>query len=178
MSDKLRLPDLQGINRGLRVLLVEDDDHDAKIVMDLLQRDRRVEHIARAVSVDEALIALEEGPGPDLVITDLNLPGRNGVDLLSDLRKREIADHSFRSGPVGHVPVVVLTDSDRAIDFHKVSQAEANTFITKPDTHDELQTMLRRLVRSVIWGHELPSLMSPEIAAAAQDMTASASTAG
>lgn len=172
MGRKLSIPDLSGINRGLRVLFVEDDQNDAKIVMDVLTKDRRIEAAKWVDSVEAATHSLKNDAWPDLIITDLGLPDQNGIELLKLIRSVELSYDNrdlFDPEKDKYTPVVVLTDSDLAVDFHSASEANGNCFVTKPDQIGELRDLLRNLVRSVIWGKELPQIMT---AAAASQRTA------
>lgn len=159
--DKLRVPDLTSINRGLRVMLIEDSDIDSRLIMDLLRKDKRVEDVIHVERAEPAISLLSDGAEPDLVIADLGLPGKSGIEFLVELRQLENASAAAMAGPTEHLPVVVLTDSDRAIDFHSATLAEANTFITKPDDHAELRALLRQVIRAVIQEPELPNFLAP-----------------
>lgn len=160
MFEPLRIPDLTSVNRGLRILLIEDSESDAKIILDLLRKDRRVEDVAWAPSVEAASAMLDAPIRRDLIITDLNLPGESGVAFLRRLRRRE--QDAGQADLAAPTPVVVLTGSDRAADFHDVAQSDGNTFITKPDDYGALRAVLRDLVRAVIQETQLPLMLAAQ----------------
>ncbi len=87
-----------------RILIVEDDREIAKLVRDYLERagfDTSV-----AADGDEALIAARNG-NPDLIVLDLGLPKRDGLDVIREIRKH------------AHTPIVILTargeETDRIV---------------------------------------------------------------
>ena len=116
------------------ILLVEDDLGDAGLVKIALKRgqfDVTLHHVKNAV---EAMAFLRrigdfaDAPFPDLILLDLNLPGRSGHEILHDLK----ADKDLHA-----IPVVVLSTSDAERDVAKAYALGANTFVTKPMDADE-----------------------------------------
>lgn len=116
-------------DRTVRVLLVEDDLADvaltkrlfqeAKIVLDLTVLHNGVEAMAylrREMPYGDAV-------RPDLILLDLNLPKKNGCEVLKDMHH----DDTLRS-----IPVVVLTTSDNDTDIERAYDLGANCYITKP----------------------------------------------
>ena len=66
-----KMPDLSSINRGLRVLVVEDDEVYADILRSLLDDDKRIASIQLAKNGQDAIEALRSESWPDLVLSDL-----------------------------------------------------------------------------------------------------------
>lgn len=115
--------------RSVRVLLVEDDPGDARLTLESLH-DSKIRNTV--VVLDDGAEVLpylrREGAHvdalrPDLILLDLNLPGRSGLDILADIR----ADEDLRS-----LPVVVLTTSAEEKDIVASYAKHANAFVTKP----------------------------------------------
>ena len=115
--------------RSVRVLLVEDDPGDARLTLESL-RDSKIRN--SVVVLDDGAEVLPylrregehaEALRPDLVLLDLNLPGRNGIEILADIRDDEV----LRS-----LPVVVLTTSAEERDIVASYAEHANAFVTKP----------------------------------------------
>ncbi|HEY0193798.1 MAG TPA: response regulator, partial [Kofleriaceae bacterium] len=112
------------MTRPIRVLLVEDNPGDADLVRDTLDTGARAIEItwlddgARAAAYVSAL-----AEPPDLVLLDLNLPRRDGREVLREIKK---------SDRLRAVPVVVLTSSDAEADILACYAAGASCYITKP----------------------------------------------
>ena len=111
------------------VLLVEDNPADVRLTTDLLGQGGAPKRVSVARDGDEALAFLRrEGrfaaaPRPDLVVLDLNLPGRDGRDVLAEIKR----DAELRS-----IPVVVLTTSSAPQDVRRAYDLHANCYIVKP----------------------------------------------
>ena len=151
MPTEVKLPNMRGVNRGLHILLVEDDDDDAMMLDAILTQDKRVSAVWRCRDGVEALEFLASEQMPDLVIADVNMPRKSGFSFLEEVR-------GSKSGKF--LPVVMMTSSSQAVDYHKSLMTRANTFITKPNTYDELSRVLKKLIRAFIWQESLPTLFS------------------
>jgi CheY-like chemotaxis protein len=75
---------------------------------------------------------------PDLILLDLNMPGMDGLDALSEIK----GDPDLK-----HIPVVVLTASKDEKDIAKAYARGANTFVPKPESPDELAGVIQILCR-------------------------------
>ena len=115
--------------RSVRVLLVEDDPGDARLTLESLRNSKIRNSVVILDDGAEVLPYLRregehaEALRPDLVLLDLNLPGRNGIEVLADIR----ADADLRS-----LPVVILTTSAEEGDIVASYAEHANAFVTKP----------------------------------------------
>ncbi len=119
--------------RPFRILLVEDNANDILIIRRALEKSLATGHdILVARDGQEALDMLVRGnlPGhqsscrqPDLVLLDLNLPRIDGYEVLQRIK----SDPELR-----HIPVVVLTTSERDEDVVACYRLGANTFVPKP----------------------------------------------
>lgn len=115
-----------------RVMLVEDDDKLARLVKDYLQAyEFRLDIVPRG---DQAL-ARFLATGPDLVVLDLSLPGRDGLVVC-----REIRSHS-------RVPMLILTAREDAFDEVSGLELGADDYINKPVQPRVLLARLRALLR-------------------------------
>ncbi len=113
----------------IEVLLVEDNPDDADLTVDAL-RDGRVHN--RVTVVEDGVEAMaylrREGkyraaPRPDLILLDLNLPRKNGREVLAEVKQ----DPDLR-----RIPVVVMTSSDDEKDVLAAYNLYVNCYITKP----------------------------------------------
>jgi len=114
---------------AIEVLLVEDSAGDVRLTREAF-KDAKA-HINLNVASDgvEAMAFLgREGkhanaPRPDLILLDLNLPKKDGREVLSEVKE---------SAPLKSIPVVILTTSASEADIHESYQHHANCYITKP----------------------------------------------
>ena len=113
----------------IEILLVEDNPADVALAEEAL-RERSVASRLNAVGdVDEALAFLRRqgnhahSPQPDLILLDLKLPGKDGLEFLAEIK----ADKSLR-----RIPVIVLTTSNAPEDILSAYDLQASCYITKP----------------------------------------------
>lgn len=121
----LAFPDTS-VATGLDILLAEDDPVNAMLVKAMLAR---AGHHVRAVSDFEALLdAVWNGPAkrPDIVLTDLNMPGGDGLEFLNRIRT-----HERREG-LSALPIIVLTADYRDAVRRDVLMNGANLVLPKP----------------------------------------------
>ena len=122
------------------ILLVEDNPGDVELIRDALQFGRVINRISVATDGETAMTFLNRGRGfenaplPDLILLDLNLPKKDGFEVL-----KEIKDHPVLS----RVPVVILTSSKADRDILKSYDLHANCFISKPVDVDEFLDTVR-----------------------------------
>ena len=126
--------------RPLEVLMVEDNPGDVRLTEECL-KDFRVDNNLHVVQDgEEAIDFLRRGdrfslvPKPDLILLDLNLPKKDGREVLADIKK----DSTLR-----RIPVVVLTTSSAEEDILKAYDLQANCYITKPVDLDAFSSVLR-----------------------------------
>ena len=126
----------------MRLLLVEDDTMIGEAVLDLL----RAEHYAVDWVKDGAMADTALGSqNYDLVLLDLGLPRRDGLDVLRTLRKRG-----------ERVPVLIATARDAVADRVAGLDAGADDYVVKPYDTDELLARIRALLRRSA-GHGEPT---------------------
>jgi len=119
------IPDA-GIQGGLRILLAEDDPINAMLIRAMLEK---AGHAVQHVEHFETLLdcALSEGSvRPDIVISDLSMPGGDGIDMLGRLRGHE------RRLDIPPVPIIVLTADKRDESRRQVLLNGANRVMVKP----------------------------------------------
>jgi len=113
----------------IRILLVEDNPGDARLVVEALKESEIIASIAVAEDGIAALDRLhqrapyEKEPRPDLILLDLNLPRMDGRELLEIIKKAP----EFQ-----HIPVLILTGSPVEQDIVQAYKLHANCYITKP----------------------------------------------
>ncbi|HLG10238.1 MAG TPA: response regulator [Dehalococcoidia bacterium] len=121
------------------LLLVEDNEADVELIAEILYAGEpalMLSVVKDGVAAVEALgdmAAAGGGSLPDLVLLDLNLPRKDGRQVLAEIR----SDMRMR-----HVPVVVLTSSDTEDDVLRSYQLGANSYVIKPgELHEYRSTV-------------------------------------
>ncbi|GIH20356.1 response regulator [Rugosimonospora africana] len=137
----------------IEVLLVEDDPGDVLMTREAFE-EHKVSNRLRVVSDGaEALAYLrreapyENAARPDLILLDLNLPKRDGREVLSEIK----ADDELC-----RIPVVVLTTSQADEDILRSYQLHANAYVTKPVDFDRFVAVVRQIDEFFISVVKLP----------------------
>jgi DNA-binding response OmpR family regulator len=131
--------------KTIRVMVVEDNPGDVYLLEKALKsRDLRYE-LCRYDDGDQAIRALEndECATPDLVILDLNLPRREGFDVLQTVRSKP--------SMVG-VPVGILTSSDAEKDRHRIAVAGGERYIHKPPMLEDFIDQVGHAIEEMLAG--------------------------
>ncbi len=130
--------------KSVDILLVEDNPGDARLTREALALSSVPSTLHDVQDGEQAMAFLRrEGrfasaPTPRLVLLDLNLPRRDGREVLEDMKQ----DPALR-----HIPVVVLTSSEAEEDILRSYRLHANCFITKPVDLDDLSRVLEGISR-------------------------------
>jgi len=125
--------------KPIEVLLVEDNPGDVRLTMEAMRESKVLVNLSVAPDGVAALAFLhKEGvyqasPRPDLILLDLNLPKKDGREVLAEVK----ADSDLR-----RIPVVVLTTSRAEEDILRTYNLHANCFITKPVDRDQFITVV------------------------------------
>lgn len=122
------------LGRAADFLLVEDNPGDVRLTQEAL-RSHKVQNNLHVVSDGEEAMAFlrKEGkyanaPRPDIILLDLNLPRKDGREVLADIK----SDPSLKT-----IPVVVITSSEAEQDVIKSYNLNANCYVTKPVNLDQ-----------------------------------------
>lgn len=122
----------------VEILLVEDDSLDAAFVMEYL-RDYSELHVTIVTDGVRALEHLLKSPQvgrPALVLLDLNLPRKDGYEVLQEMK----AHPELKS-----IPVIILTTSNRSEDKTKTSAAGASNYFTKPSSLEGYEQLIKEI---------------------------------
>lgn len=127
------------------ILLVEDDLGDQELTRRALKHEsvhvdlrivhdgeQAMEYLLRSGEFADP----EKSPAPDLILLDLNMPRKNGREVLSDLRKND---------RLSRIPVVVLTTSEQEADILRSYDLGCNSYIQKPVDIEQFTESVRRL---------------------------------
>jgi len=136
---------------SIRVLLVEDSPSDIWLVKEALRLSQFPVQITIArdgMEATEYLHKAERGIAdwPDLVLLDLNLPRKNGREVLTEVKA---------SPGLHSIPIVVLTSSNAEDDMRCAYALSATCFITKPDSLPAYVDMVRGMEKLWLGGVQL-----------------------
>jgi two-component system response regulator len=113
----------------IEILLVEDNPGDANLAREALENSKVINRLSVVGDGEAALACLRcqgkyaDAPRPDLILLDLNLPKKDGREVLAEIK----ADDVLKC-----IPVVILTTSEAEEDILKTYNLHANCYITKP----------------------------------------------
>ena len=116
-------------SKPIEILLVEDNPGDVRLVREALLEAKMRNNMSVAGDGEEALAFLRKqgqytnAPIPGLVLLDLNLPRKDGFEVLQEIKS---------DAKLMHIPVVVLTTSQAEQDIVKSYNLHANAYVTKP----------------------------------------------
>jgi len=122
------------------VLLVEDSPADIRLTREALAGGRLLHELRVLPDGAQALAFLRreapfvDAPRPDMVLLDLNLPGRSGLEVLAEIK----ADPGL-----ARIPVIILSGSDAQMDISMAYDSFANGYITKPVDLDQFIQALK-----------------------------------
>ncbi|RIV34119.1 response regulator [Micromonospora radicis] len=129
-------------NSPIEVLLVEDDPGDVLMTREAFEEHKLRNRLNVVSDGTEALAYLRrEGQYadallPDLILLDLNLPRRDGREVLEEIKKDE---------QLCRIPVVVLTTSQADEDILRSYQLHANAYVTKPVDFERFISVVRQI---------------------------------
>ena len=128
--------------RPIEILLVEDSPSDTDLTLEALKDFKVRNHVS---VVEDGVMALQflrregpyaDAPRPDLIMLDLNLPRKDGREVLAEIKK----DDDLRP-----IPIVVLTTSRADQDILRAYQLNANCYITKPVDFNQFLEVVRSI---------------------------------
>jgi two-component system chemotaxis response regulator CheY len=126
---------LEGIlDKNMKILVVDDFSTMRRIIKNLL-RDLGFTNVQEADDGSTALPMLQNGDF-DFVVTDWNMPGMQGIDLLREIRKDE---------KLKHMPVMMVTAEAKKEQIVAAAQAGVNGYIVKPFTAATLKGKLDKI---------------------------------
>ena len=128
--------------RPIEFLLVEDSEPDVRLTMEALGEAKIKSRVSVAEDGVEALAFLRrlgryaDAPRPDLILLDLNLPRKDGRQVLQEIK----GDESLK-----HIPVIVLTTSRNEADVLRAYNLHANCYISKPVDFNRFMEVIKSI---------------------------------
>lgn len=126
--------------KPIEILLVEDNPGDARLAVEALKESKLRNNLVIVADGLEAMDYLyqrgkhADAVQPDIVFLDLNLPGKDGREILEEIK----SDPTLR-----RIPVVILTSSSAEEDIARTYAAHANCYVTKPVDFDQFTKVVR-----------------------------------
>jgi len=127
--------------KKVNILLVEDNEGDILLIREALEERKIANNLTAITNGADALSYIfkqgsyKNAETPDLIILDINLPKKNGHEVLHTIKEDE---------NVKKIPVIMLTTSSSEIDVMKSYKHHANCFITKPvDVNDFIEAVTK-----------------------------------
>ncbi len=130
------------LSAPIEILLVEDNPGDVRLTQEALKEHKIVNNLYLAKDGVEAINFLRregkfaDAVRPDLILLDLNLPKKDGREVLMEIKK----DEELR-----RIPVVVLTTSRAEEDIIRTYDCYANCYITKPVDFDQFINVVKSI---------------------------------
>ena len=129
------------MTRSLRILLVEDSPSDVRLIREALKDTLIQVQLIVARDGIEATDYLQKSDAdtstrPDLILLDLNLPRKNGREVLAEVKA---------SPTLKQIPILVMTSSRSDDDIAQAYALNANCFITKPGDLEEYQNVVKAI---------------------------------
>ena len=131
--------------RPMEILLVEDNPGDVRFTSEVLKEAQVRNNLSVAKDGVEAIAFLRregqflDAPRPDLILLDLNLPKKNGLEMLNEIKNAD---------DLKAIPVVILTTSEAEQDINKSFDLSANCYITKPIDVERLTMVMNSIKES------------------------------
>ncbi len=126
------------MDKNMKILVVDDFSTMRRIIKNLL-RDLGFTNIQEADDGNTALPMLQNGDF-DFVVTDWNMPGMQGIDLLKEIRKDD---------NLSHLPVLMVTAEAKREQIISAAQAGVNGYIVKPFTAVTLKEKLDKIFERI-----------------------------
>ena len=126
----------------VEILLVEDNPGDVRLTLEAFNESRLESNLHVVGDGDEALAFLRreskyaDVPRPDLILLDLNLPKKDGREVLAEIK----ADEHLR-----RIPVVILTTTDDAREVSRCYELGCNVYVTKPVDYEQFSEAVCKL---------------------------------
>ena len=130
------------MKRPIEILLVEDNPGDVMLTREAFEEGKIINNLNHVPDGVEALAYLRkqgvyaDHPTPDLVLLDLNMPRKSGLEVLEEVKR----DETLRN-----IPIVVLTTSEAEADILRSYHNHANAYITKPVDLEQFIWVVRTL---------------------------------
>lgn len=128
--------------KPIEILLVEDNSADVRLAQEVLKESKLINRLWAVTDGEQATDFLRrqgayaDAIRPDLILLDLNLPGKDGRRVLAEIK----ADPDLR-----RIPAVIVTSSQAEEDIVKTYDLHANCYVTKPVDLDRFVQVVKSI---------------------------------
>jgi len=142
------------IGKPVEILIVEDNKGDVGLIEEVFEEAKIKNNLHVAEDGEEAILYLRgEGkfsgsPRPDIVLLDLNLPKKEGLEVLREIKE----DINLKN-----IPVIILTSSSAENDITRAYELHANAYVTKPLDFNQFINVVGSIVNFWLEIVQLPS---------------------
>ena len=143
----------------INILLVEDNPADARLIKEVFKDTKTKNRLYVVKDGVEAMAFLNQEfeyadiPMPDVILLDLNLPRKDGREVLKELKEDDV---------LKRVPIVILTTSSAEEDIIKTYNNHANCYITKPVDFDQFLKVINSIEDFWLSVVKLPSNLNED----------------
>jgi len=129
-------------NRPIEILMAEDSPSDQAITQEAIRHSKLMNRLHIVDNGEQALEFLKKegnfagAPTPDLILLDLNMPRKNGYEVLAEIKE----DCRWK-----HIPVVILTASKSEFDVVNAYKLHANCYVSKPVDFNRFTEVVRSI---------------------------------
>ncbi len=126
----------------VKKLIIADDDWDDQILLkEVIDNHEFAPNVVTVSDGNQLISAIQSGPAPDLILLDLNMPNKNGIECLIEIRA---------SAVYSSLPIVVLSTSKDLKDIELCYANGAQLFFSKPYTFESLKGLINFII-SIHW---------------------------
>lgn len=128
--------------KPFEILLADDNPGDVRLTKEALKEGKMLHNLSVVEDGIEVMAFLRregkysDSPRPDLILLDLNMPKKDGREVLAEIK----SDEQFK-----RIPVVILTISESEVDVIKSYDLHANCYVTKPVDFNQFMKIIRSI---------------------------------
>ncbi len=130
------------MKQSYSILIVENDEDEQYFMREGFAANGQFEILSVLRNGNELFEWLQKHPGkhPDLILSDLNMPGKNGYDIIAEIRA---------SPEYAHLPLIITSTSSTPVIIQRCLALGATHYLVKPDTFVEYPAFVDRLYEVV-----------------------------
>jgi len=120
----------------LKVLFVDDDADEFYLFNEAIEQAEQQVKMTRAKDGNDLMTLLASGDHPDVIFMDLNMPYKDGLETLIELKSSSLFQH---------IPVIIFSTSSSSNQINTCFEQGANMYVVKPETFDQITNMVNKV---------------------------------